>query len=100
MSGCSNFTEACTSELSWRLTPATQTLRIGESFKPEMVLLSCGGKEQLKDTITWSTEDARILAVDSRSGRVSALAAGATVVTARAQFYGVSDDVHVTVIAH
>lgn len=99
MSACSNFTEACTSELSWRLMPTTQTLRVSESFRPEMVLLSCGGKEQLKDTITWSSGDTRIVAVDRLSGRVSALAVGQAVVTATAQYYGVSGDVTVTVIA-
>ncbi len=98
-SGCSEFTEVCTRELGWRLTPTAQTLRVGESFKPDMVILSCGGRDQSRDTMSWSTEDTHIVAVDSVSGRVSALAVGQAVVTGRAQFYGVSDDVKVTVVA-
>lgn len=98
-SACSRITGACTDDLSWRLTPRERTLRVGESFTPELALFGCRGSKRLSDVVTWGTEDEGVVAVDAATGRVAALAAGQATVTASAAHYGVRDAVHVTVAA-
>jgi uncharacterized protein YjdB len=90
---------ACTRELSVRVAPEAQTLRVGESFTPTIALTSCGGRERLSDTIAWRTADAAIASVQAATGRVTAVAPGETTITGRAQEYGVDAPVRVTVVA-
>jgi hypothetical protein len=96
---CTPVTGACTDDLSWRLTPRERTLRVGESFTPELALFGCRGSRRLSDVVTWATENGDVVAVDAATGRVAALAAGQATVTASAAHYGVRDAVHVTVTA-
>jgi hypothetical protein len=100
-SACSQLpgaTGVCTSDLSWRLAPRERTLRVGETFTPELALFGCGGSERLSDVATWSAADARLTAVDARSGRVTALAVGQGTVTVTTERYGVRDAIVVTVV--
>lgn len=96
-SGCSQITDACTRELRWKLEPQARTLNVGESFTPELALSGCGGRERLTDVASWQSADARVVAVDARTGRVAALATGQTTVTVTTERYGVHGAIQVTV---
>src|SRR5467141_893324 len=89
----------CTAELGIRFSPADTTVQVGQSFEASVQLLSCGGKEQLTDVITWQAEDPGIATVDGRSGRVVAQGVGATRILASGQRYGSIGGLRVTVQA-
>jgi len=80
---------ACTSELRIAFQPqGEQRLVVGASFTASVALSSCGGREHLRDTVTWSARDTLVVRVDSATGRVTARAPGSTTVEARGARYG------------
>ena len=81
VSGCRELPTACTDELGMHLTPAERSLAPGESFTPSLELSSCGGRRRWRPALTWEASDTGVVAVDPASGRTTARAAGAALVT-------------------
>jgi uncharacterized protein YjdB len=88
LTGCSLVSPCGTDELSFRVTPTSQAVSVGESFTPVAEFRGCGGKRHLDDTITWSAADTNIVQVNAVTGRVTGRALGVTEVQARGVIYG------------
>src|SRR5262249_32607999 len=89
----------CTLELQMKVSPASQTLRAGESFTPSGEVLSCQGQVQVADTIRWVADDSTVMRVDSTSGRTTGMKVGESAVTAHdVRFRGLSSSIPVTVV--
>lgn len=80
---------ACTSELRIDLQPrGEQQIDVGSGFTPSVELSSCGGREQLSDTFSWSAQDTAIARVDPSTGRVTGRSPGSTLVEVQGRRYG------------
>lgn len=75
---------ACTLELTVHMAPAVMTLDVGQRFTPVMTLTSCGGWVTVPATITWSTTNTGVLAVNPETGETTALQSGTGTVTGTA----------------
>ncbi|MGH7483022.1 MAG: Ig-like domain-containing protein [Longimicrobiales bacterium] len=73
--------EACTDDLSWRVTPTEATLDVGESTTVKAEALGCGGTEPLEEDMRWSSEDPSVASVDPITGLITGHAEGSTTVT-------------------
>lgn len=72
--------EACTMELSWRVTPAEAALAMGESITTKAEDYGCGGTDRLEEDMRWSSEDPTVAAVDEMTGQITAQAVGSTTI--------------------
>lgn len=79
LSGC-HLGEGCTVEIRTEVRPTERTLAVHESFTPTVRATSCGGRKVLggEGGYVWTTPDPSIVEVDGRTGRTTALRAGAT----------------------
>jgi hypothetical protein len=68
----------CTRELRATLSPRDTAIAIAESFTPTVALSSCGGRERLTDTVSWTALDPAVITVDPATGRVTGRTPGAT----------------------
>jgi hypothetical protein len=73
--------QACTTELSWSVSPSEATLRVEEAFTATAEGLSCGGREHLAVDMSWSSSDRDVLVIGQESGLAVAVAVGEAVVT-------------------
>ena len=87
----------CTLELRIHFTPPDTSIRVGEDFRASVALSSCGGSQQLRDVITWRSEDPLIATVDAATGRVVARGAGQTRIAATGKKYGSVGAIEVSV---
>ncbi len=67
-------------DLTTRTSPTERTIVVGESFVAHATILGCGGKKQLRDEITWSALDTTVIQVEEKTGKITGLAPGHTVV--------------------
>jgi hypothetical protein len=89
---------ACTDELRTDLQPrGTQQIAVGTGFTATITLSTCGGRERLSDTFTWSARDTLVVRVDATTGRVTGRAPGSTAVDVRGTRYGAVGTIPVTV---
>lgn len=88
-SGCSAFV-ACTDDLSYRVSPTSSTLAIGQTFTATAEFRGCRGSKHLDDTISWETADSTIAIVNASSGQVTGRSPGTTQVQARRATYGLA----------
>lgn len=95
--GCSILSPCGTDDLSYRVTPASRTIAVGESFTGEAEFLGCRGSSRLSDQISWSSRDTTVARVDASTGRVLGRSAGVTTVEARGERYGLAPGIVVTV---
>lgn len=86
--GCDDPITACTRELRIALAPRDTTIAVGESFLATVALSSCGGREHVTDTFTWTTRDPAVAEVDPTTGRVTGRAPGTTAVEVSGAHYG------------
>jgi len=86
--GCaSSFGVDCTDELRIRPIPVDTTIAVGEHFGARVALSTCGGKRQLDDTYTWSSEDTHVVTIDPVSGVATAVGVGQTRIVATGATY-------------
>ena len=89
---------ACTDELRVDLQPAgEQQIAVGGGFSPRITLSTCGGRERLSDTFTWSARDTVVARVDPGTGRVTGRSPGSTAVDVRGTRYGAVGTIPVVV---
>lgn len=96
-SGCSLVAPCGTDDLSFRVSPASHTIAVGESFTGEAEFLGCRGTNRLNDQITWSARDTTVARVDASTGRIVGRSAGVTTVDPRGLRYGLAPGIVVTV---
>ena len=72
--------EACTSDLSWRVTPEEAQLAVGESSIARAEAFGCGGREPLDEDMRWTSADPAVASVDPMTGRITAEAPGNTTI--------------------
>ena len=89
----------CKADLGWNVDPLERSLAIGESFTPNITVLSCGGTTETHDDFTWSPADTTIVHVDAATGRTTGIRVGTTVVTPVGKKWGEAPSVRVTVFA-
>jgi hypothetical protein len=89
----------CTRELRVGLSPAEQTITVGQTFGVTVELSSCGGRERLSDSFVWQVQDPAIVEVDPARGRITGKAPGETLVEVSGRKYGRVGAVRVTVTA-
>lgn len=87
----------CTLELRVEYTPSDTTVSTGSQFDATVALSSCGGREKLRDTFVWSSQDADVARVDALSGRVTAVSPGSTTIRAAGKKYGAVGGLSITV---
>jgi hypothetical protein len=75
-------TTACTTELGIHFAPIDTVIAVGSSFTATVSLTTCGGREQVPDTVLWRAQDTVVVAVDSVAGRVTGRSTGHTSVFA------------------
>ena len=88
LSACSAVSPTCTRELGVHLSPSAATIAVGESITGSVTLTSCGGREQLTDTIRWQLADTAVVRVDSVTGRITGVHTGSATVGVRGVHYG------------
>ena len=89
---------ACTDELRTDLQPrGEQQIAVGTGFTATIALSTCGGRERLHDTFTWSARDTLVVRVDAATGRVTGRAPGSTAVEVRGARYGAVGTIPVAV---
>ena len=79
---------ACGDDLVSRVDPRSRALRVGESYVAAASAWGCGGTKRLTDEWRYFAVDTTVVRVDAVTGRVTALAPGATDVGARGRVYG------------
>jgi hypothetical protein len=89
---------ACTEELRVRLTPQDTAVAEGSAFSATAALSSCGGKQELEDSFTFQSSDVSVAAVDSASGRVTAIGSGRADINVVGERYGPVGRILVTVL--
>lgn len=87
----------CPSDLRVRYMPAETTLVVGQRFQPRVEYLGCAGTQLLATPIVYRTSDPLVLAVDSATGRATAVAVGRATITADAPAYRAPVEIPVTV---
>jgi hypothetical protein len=92
-----NVSVSCTEELTVIHTPPADTIAVGASFTPTVILKGCGGQLTYSDTITWTASDTTIIRVDSASGRTTGLKPGSATAFSHGAKYGSLGGVGVTV---
>lgn len=98
ISACSSpFSGNCTSELRVRLSPEDTTVAAGHAFSPTVALSTCSGRQRLEDSFAFESSDAAVAAVDSATGRVTAVGTGRAEITITGQRYGQVGRILVTV---
>jgi hypothetical protein len=55
---------ACTADLSWKTSPSSKTIHVGESFVVRGELLGCGGAHRLPSDVRWTSADTTLLRVE------------------------------------
>jgi len=68
----------CDADLRISYSPVDTTLRIGQSFRPNVRLTTCGGTEQVTEALRYAADDTTIVRVDSLSGTMTARGVGHT----------------------
>jgi hypothetical protein len=63
-------------------------LNVGQSFVSNIALSSCGGRQKVEDTFTWTVSDPTVLEVEAATGLVKARAVGDARVSIRGAIYG------------
>lgn len=82
LGGCSLVgPEACTDDLTWRVSPDEVELALGQSTTVQAEAFGCGGKEPLEEDMRWTSADQEVATVDLTTGRVTAMGTGATAIT-------------------
>jgi hypothetical protein len=77
--------------------PVDTTIRVGQGFRPDVNLSTCGGTKPLTDALRYSADDTTILRVDSLSGTMTGRAAGRTIATVIGLRYGTVARIGITV---
>lgn len=95
--GCTGLTPCGTDDLSFRATPTSASVRVGEKFTAHAEFLGCRGATSLPDEIRWTSEDTTVVRVGSTTGEVMAVSAGATAVIATGTRYKTGPRIPVTV---
>lgn len=67
---------ACTDELTWQVSTAEATVRVGEGVTLSAEAFTCGGAKELPVDIQWSTSDTDVVSVGAGTGRVTGVAEG------------------------
>jgi hypothetical protein len=79
----------CDADLAIRYSPVDTTIRVGQGFRPNVQLLTCGDTKQVTDALLrYSADDTTIVQVDSLSGTMTARAVGHTNATVTSAKYG------------
>jgi hypothetical protein len=92
------FGRTCTDDLRFQLTPEDSRVVVGASFQAMASLATCGGRERLSDTYTWSSIDPNVAQVTASTGRVTAVGIGETMVNVVGARYGSVGAIRITVI--
>ena len=74
--GCNSVLGGCTDDLGTRSSPRDTTIRVGQAFTPSFQFLGCRGRRVLDDSLSFSSSDTTVIAVDSLTGRTTARAPG------------------------
>lgn len=81
LGGCNVLGPAgCDADLRWRVTPTEANLRVGESITADAEASGCGGTKPLEVDMRWSSEDPAVAGVNEMTGRITAEAAGSTII--------------------
>lgn len=73
--------EACTSDLTIRVSPEAVELTVGGSSTVRAEAFGCGGRQPLEEDMRWTSADPDVATVDRVSGHVTAIGPGSTVIT-------------------
>lgn len=79
----------CTDELTFRPVPADTTLSVGQQLTAQVLLTTCGGRQQVNDSFIWTSRDSAVARVDKSTGVATAVAPGRTQLMATSGTYGV-----------
>ena len=96
-SGCAALTPCGSDDLSYRATPASASIAVGDKFTATTEFLGCHGTRTLADEVHWSSGDTSLVRIGATSGAVVALKAGATTVTGTGVRFGPGPRIPVTV---
>ncbi len=89
LSSCSKPTASlCTDELRVRPVPGDTTLSVGQQLTAHVFLSTCGGRQQVNDTFTWTSRDSTVARVDRSTGVAIAVAPGSTRLIATSATHG------------
>lgn len=97
--GCLLITACgCNADLTIRITPTSQQLRIGEQFTPTISYRGCSDTRPLSDVVRWSSSDTTVAVTDAGTGRTMARAVGLATITAVGTTYRQAVPIPLTVI--
>ena len=96
-SGCSGLLPCGSDDLSFRATPTSASLAVGQKFTASGEFLGCRGSNTLSDEIRWSSQDTTVVRIDAVTGTAVAVAPGATGVIGTGARYGAGPRIPVTV---
>lgn len=97
VSGCSGLIPCQTDDLSFRGTPASASIAVGEQFTASAEFLGCRGNMSLPDEVRWSSQDTTVVRIVATTGEATAVAPGTTTVTATGTKYRTGPIIAVTV---
>jgi uncharacterized protein YjdB len=94
--GCNQVRTACSTELGVSISPRVQTVLVGGVVRPKVRLTSCGGREVLRDELTWTSNDPTVANVDVL-GTIAGASPGTTTVDVAGRTYGRLGSITITV---
>lgn len=97
LGACDSVAPACTRELATRSVPRDTTIRVGQTFTPSFQFMSCGGRQVVRDALSFASSDSTVLTVDRFTGRTTGRAPGAASIQVTGATYGGPFPIAVTV---
>ncbi len=96
-SGCSGLLPCQTDDLTFRGTPTSASLAVGEKFTASAEFFGCRGNTSLPDEVRWSSQDTTVVRITASTGEATAVGGGTTTVTATGTKYKTGPIIAVTV---
>lgn len=97
IAACSDPTTVCPNDLRLSVAPVDTTIASGEQLTVRAIILGCGGRQFLTDSVTWTSSDATVAVAGSRTGVVIGVNPGVATIHVTGKKYGTIGDAHITV---